>query len=90
MRDLRSTRAVYAKAALFALIGTISALLLVLRDPSLTTVVLIVLAVWSFARLYYFAFYVLERYVDPSFRFSGLGSVLRYIARSRRNSDAVR
>lgn len=29
------------------------------------------IAVWSFCRLYYFGFYVIERYIDPSYRFSG-------------------
>jgi hypothetical protein len=27
-----------------------------------------------FCRFYYFAFYVIEHYVDPGYRFSGLGS----------------
>jgi len=36
-------------------------------------------AIWSFCRVYYFAFYVIERYIDPSFRFSGLISALRYL-----------
>jgi len=32
---------------------------------------------------YYFAFYVIEKYVDPTYRFAGLWSFLRY-AMSRR------
>lgn len=40
------------------------------------------------ARLYYFMFYVIERYVDPSYRFSGLASALRYLFfRSRREKQ---
>jgi len=52
--------------------------LLLLESPTLRTVVLLVIAIWSFCRFYYFAFYVIEHYVDPSFRFAGLGAFLRY------------
>jgi hypothetical protein len=41
--------------------------------------VLLAIAVWCFCRAYYFAFYVIEKYVDPTFRFSGLGSAVRYL-----------
>jgi hypothetical protein len=42
------------------------------------------IAVWCFCRSYYFAFYVIEHYVDPSYRFSGLWSFVRYLlSRSR-------
>jgi hypothetical protein len=69
----------YFKAVLFVSIGTISSALLVMRDPQLLTTLLLITAVWAFARAYYFAFYVIERYVDPSYRFSGLFSLLRYL-----------
>ena len=36
-------------------------------------------AIWSFCRFYYFAFYVIEKYVDSSYRFAGLSSVVRYL-----------
>ena len=41
--------------------------------------VLLAIAIWSFCRFYYFAFYVIEHYVDPQFRFAGLGSFVRYL-----------
>ena len=69
----------YVKVVLLAAIGVISAGLLFLRQPSVSTVMLIALVVWAFARVYYFAFYVIERYIDPSFRFSGLWSVARFL-----------
>lgn len=34
-------------------------------------------ALWGFCRAYYFAFYVIEKYVDPGYQFSGLASVIR-------------
>ena len=36
-------------------------------------------AVWCFARAYYFAFYVIEHYIDPSYRFSSLWAFARYV-----------
>jgi len=47
-------------------------------------VVLLAVAVWGFCRSYYFAFYVIERYVDPGYRFSGLGSFVLYVVRGRK------
>ena len=35
-------------------------------------------------RAYYFAFYVIERYADPSFKFSGLWSFVRYLTTRHR------
>jgi hypothetical protein len=45
---------------------------------------LFVVAIWCFCRFYYFAFYAIERYVDPSYRFSGLLSFARYVFQRRR------
>ena len=73
----------YLKAALFVLLGIVSAALLVLQQPNVRTVVLIAVTVWAFSRFYYFCFYVIERYIDGSFRFSGLSSVAAYLLRKR-------
>jgi hypothetical protein len=81
MTDLRSPSLIYAKGFLFLVTGAAAAGLLIGQNPTLRTVVLLAIAVWSFARAYYFAFYVIERYVDPSFRFSGLGSFVGYLVR---------
>ena len=74
----------YLKAALFLVIGTVSAALLLAESCSWKTALLLVLLVWSFCRAYYFAFYVLEHYVAPGFKFSGLGSLLAYLWRRRK------
>ena len=84
MRDLESPRAIYAKGALFLAVGVAAAVLVVLENPTLKTGLLLVVAVWSFCRLYYSAFYVIQHYVDDSYRFSGLGSFLRYVWRRDR------
>ncbi len=76
MRDLTDPRSLYLKAALFFLAGALSASILLLDHPHARTLLLLVTMIWCFARLYYFAFYVVGRYVDPSYRFSGLASLL--------------
>ena len=47
------------------------------NDPDWKTAALLALAIWSFCRFYYFAFYVIEKYVDPGYKFSGLISFLK-------------
>ena len=74
----------FLKGALFLVIGTVSAALLLAESFSWNKAVLLVLIIWSFCRAYYFAFYVLERYVDPGFKFSGLGSLLAFLWRRKK------
>ena len=83
MADLVNPRWMYLKAVLFLLIGAISASLILLEVPTLRTTALLLLCIWSFARAYYFAFYVIEKYIDHSFRFAGLVSVARHLLRRR-------
>lgn len=71
----------YLKGALFVAIGCGSCALIVSEHPSLKLALLLALAIWSFCRAYYFAFYVVEKYIDPSFRFSGLFSLARHLLR---------
>jgi hypothetical protein len=79
MRDLQSHRWMWVKAALFLVIGITSSALILVELPELRVLALLLLAIWSFCRAYYFAFYVIAHYIDPSFRFSGLISALRYL-----------
>lgn len=83
MGDLRSHAAIKWKGALFLLLGFLSAGLLLFETPTLRQTALLVIAIWSFCRFYYFAFYVIQQYVDPSYRFAGLGSFVRYLLRRR-------
>ncbi len=78
MRNLSPTW-INLKALLFLILGVMSALLLLLQQPTVQSALLLTLTVWCFCRLYYFAFYVIERWVDPSYRFSGLLSFVRYL-----------
>ena len=44
---------------------------------------LLCLVIWSAARVYYFMFYVIEKYVDPTFKFSGILSFIAYVMRRK-------
>ncbi len=81
MRDLKSTTSMKVKAALLLLIGLLSAGLLLIELPTWRTALLLAVCLWAFCRCYYFAFYVIEKYVDPGCRFSGLWSALRHLMR---------
>ncbi|SNS90744.1 hypothetical protein SAMN05421770_10328 [Granulicella rosea] len=77
MRDLESKRWIKLKAFFFLLTGLLACGLLLLDRPTLRTATLLVIAIWSFCRLYYFAFYVIERYLDPEYRYAGVLSAIR-------------
>jgi hypothetical protein len=81
MKDLTHPGWIKFKGLLFVLVGLLSSVLLVLEQPTLKVGLLLGLSIWCFCRAYYFAFYVIEHYVDPGYRFSGLVSFLRYLWR---------
>jgi hypothetical protein len=83
VRDLKDSRLMWLKGWLFLLLGTGAAVVLLLESPTWKTALLLALVIWSFSRAYYFAFYVIQNYVDPTYRFSGLGSFVRYLFRKR-------
>jgi hypothetical protein len=88
MRDLVDPRWMKLKAVLFLFLGFNSAALLLAECRSWRIAFCLVTAIWSFCRFYYFAFYVIEHYVEPSWRFSGLWSFARYFcARRSREKD---
>jgi hypothetical protein len=81
MADIKNPALIWAKGFLFLFLGLFASALLVLHAPSATNVLLLVLSIWGFCRFYYFAFYVIEHYVDSTYRFSGLLSFLHYAIR---------
>ena len=83
MKDLTDARWIKLKGILFLLIGVLSATLIVLEHPTLRMGVLLAITIWCFCRFYYFAFYVIEKYVDPGYRFSGLWSFACYFFRRK-------
>jgi hypothetical protein len=87
MKDLTHPAWIKAKGILFLIVGILAAVLLILEHPTLKVSVLLAVTVWCFCRFYYFAFYVIERYVDSKFKFSGLWSFARYLAGRSRKPD---
>jgi len=79
MSDLTNPKVIKLKGLLFLFIGLLSSALLLVEAPTLRVALLLALAVWGFARFYYFAFYVIQHYVDPGFRFAGLWDFARYM-----------
>jgi len=84
MKELTNPNWIKLKGFLFLLLGMLSAGLLFFEHPTPRAALLLILAIWCFCRFYYFAFYVLERYVDPNYKFSGILSFAWYFVRGRR------
>ncbi len=61
----------------------ISVLSILVENFSWKVVILLGLVIWSAARLYYLMFYVIEKYVDPTYRFSGIIAFLRYLLKGK-------
>jgi hypothetical protein len=87
--DIRSHGWMYFKAILMLLAGVLASILLLIDHPSLRTGVLLAVAIWGFCRAYYFAFYVIEHYTDPTFRYSGLVSFFRHLAQKTNRNRRV-
>lgn len=84
MADLTDPRAIWLKGGLFVALGLLSAGLLIAQTPTFISAALLLICIWAFCRAYYFAFYVIEHYVDPSFRFAGITDFARYALRLNR------
>jgi hypothetical protein len=88
MGDLRQPLLIKAKGLMFLLAGIMAAAMIILENPSWQMAGLLALAVWCFCRFYYFAFYVIEHYVDPSYKFAGLWSFASYMVSRQRHAVA--
>lgn len=83
MSDLRDPRLLYLKGALMLVVGLLAGGLVVAQLPSWPAVCLLAVAIWGFCRAYYFAFYVIQHYIDPGFRFAGLWDFVGYLLGSK-------
>lgn len=81
--DITSPKILKLKALLFLVLGSLSAWLLLAPVFEFRRLLLLGLTVWAFCRAYYFCFYVLHHYADPSFRYAGLTSVIQYLLGKR-------
>ncbi len=77
-RDIQSARWLYIKGALFVVLAMIAAGMLLFRFPQWDVFVLLLICIWASCRAYYFAFYVIQHYVDSNYRFAGLIDFARY------------
>ncbi|TGO02762.1 membrane protein [Candidatus Thiomargarita nelsonii] len=77
-RDIKNPKLIYLKVFLFLIILIISAIEIVLETKSWKIAILLLLVIWSSARIYYFMFYVIEKYLDSNYKFSGIMSFVRY------------
>jgi len=90
MPDLKSKKWIVAKGVLFLAIAGVSTALILIETPSLRLAALLVVLVWASCRFYYFLFYVLEKYVDPTMRYAGLWNLMlamRHRRCERRRSE---
>ena len=86
--DLKDARWIMAKGLLFFVAGAMASGLLLLELPTLRAGVLLGLAVWCFCRFYYFAFYVIEHYIDDTYKYVGLWSAVVYVLSRTQNTIA--
>ena len=81
MKDLISPKWILIKGSLFLILGLMAGALLLIQHPTFYVGFLLITTIWAFCRFYYFAFYVIEHYVDANYRYSGLASFARYLMR---------
>ncbi len=79
MTNIQSKRLIVVKGLLFILITVGAGVGIVCTSPSFTVVALVLTLIWASARSYYFLFYVLEKYVDPSLKYTGLLDLARHL-----------
>jgi len=83
MKELTNPGWIKFKGILFLLIGCAAVVLLLVENWSMRTVLLLGVAIWSFCRFYYFAFYVIQNYVDAGHKFTGLLDFVRYLFKGK-------
>ncbi|MEM7478609.1 MAG: hypothetical protein AAF483_26800 [Planctomycetota bacterium] len=77
--DLKSPTALYAKGFAFLVIALLGFAILLWEHFSLRFACVLFITIWGFCRAYYFAFYVIEHYVDSKYKFAGLMDFARYL-----------
>ncbi len=83
--DLKDARWIIAKGAMFLLAGVMASGLLLIEILTLRSAILLGLAIWCFCRAYYFAFYVIEHYIDSSYKYAGLWSAIVFLVTKKRD-----
>lgn len=79
MKPIESKKLIIIKGFLFLLAGVLASALFLLENFSWKRFLFLLLIIWTFCRFYYFMFYVIEKYVDGEYKFSGIVSFLFYL-----------
>ena len=83
--DIKSPKLLYLTGALMLLVGLMASAILLTLHCDWMTAVLLATAVWGFCRAYYFAFYVIEHYIDPGHKYAGLMDFVKYALGKKRS-----
>ena len=86
-QDIQSARWIYLKGILLVLLSIIAGTALMIKAPRMDVLALLLICVWASCRAYYCAFYVIQHYVDSTFRFSGLFDFAKYLLTRPQNRD---
>ncbi len=79
--DLKNPRLIYLKGFLFGAILLMASGVIIMLTRDWLIAGMLILVVWSSARGYYFMFYVIEKYTDPTYKFAGVLGFLKYLAK---------
>ena len=81
MKIIENKKLLMTKGFLFLILGILASVLLLLETFSWKRLLLLGLIIWAFCRFYYFMFYVIEKYMDDKYKFSGIGNFIVYLFR---------
>jgi len=85
LADIKNPNLIIFKGLLFLLLGVIASAFLVYLTARWDVLILLLISIWAFCRFYYFAFYVIQNYVDSQYKFDGLYSVVIYLMKPRKS-----
>lgn len=83
LSDNLSPKWIYLKGFLFLVMLIGASVITIFAEPTWHRLIGLLCVIWSSARLYYFMFYVIEKYVDDRYRFSGIWSFLTFLIRKK-------
>jgi hypothetical protein len=82
--DIKSKKLILVKGFLFLPIAGLALIAIVMETQSWRVAALTLVAIWACCRFYYFMFYCIEKYVDPTYKFAGITSFIAYMLRRGR------
>ena len=85
--DIKSKKLILFKGFLFLALGLFALAGLAFEVQNIRPIACALIAIWAFCRFYYFMFYCIEKYVDPTYKFAGLTSFVMYFIRRRDTRD---